>query len=216
MTAPSETAVSPTILDPDGDILLTVGSSPKWAKTFKVSSSAMRRASPVWKAMLFGGWAESKKDGGQEWRVSLPEDDPTATGLVLAIIHSHFELVPKHPAFSQLLLFTVVADKYDVVGCCRPWVDEWIRTVDTVPTVKTNSSWTAHIAWNLGKESLFVASVRQLCLDATVKNGEISFDGHFLLEGMVIGPGDLDGKQELPYLLLTKLVDHEQASIRTS
>lgn len=45
-------------LDPLGDINLTVKNGEKVVK-LKVSSHAMRLASPVWKAMLTGGFVET-------------------------------------------------------------------------------------------------------------------------------------------------------------
>jgi hypothetical protein len=72
------------VVDPDGDLILRTPT-----KSFKVCSSAMRRASPVMKAMLFGPWKEAKPaDETQPWIVDLPEDDPEALGIVLPVIHN--------------------------------------------------------------------------------------------------------------------------------
>jgi len=197
MTAPSETAVSPTILDPDGDLLLTVGALPEFEpQVFKVSASAMRRASPVWKAMLFGDWAESKKDDGQEWRASLPKDDPTATGHILTIVHLHFHRVPKDLPIPDLFSIVVVADKYKMLGCLSPWVDGWVK--GSLATGCTRSPvCTVQIAWQLGHEPLFLASVRQLCLEAEetgrglgCKEGGLCV----VFEHLTFAPEDLSGK----------------------
>jgi hypothetical protein len=44
----------------------------------------MRRASPVWKAMLFGPWQELKPAHG-DWIADLPEDKPWSFKIVFAM-----------------------------------------------------------------------------------------------------------------------------------
>ncbi|KAK4224362.1 hypothetical protein QBC38DRAFT_485672 [Podospora fimiseda] len=63
-------------MDPDGDLILSVGSDGQ-KREFQVDAATLRRISPVYKIMLFGKWAESKPADGREWVVALPEDEPS-------------------------------------------------------------------------------------------------------------------------------------------
>ncbi|KAJ3961874.1 hypothetical protein N0V92_001438 [Colletotrichum tropicale] len=78
--------------DPIGDLTLRVGEDGV-AYEFVVCSRTLSRWSPVFRTMLFGGFAESKP-ADAAWSVSLPEDLPSAMFLVLSIIHGCFEHVP--------------------------------------------------------------------------------------------------------------------------
>ena len=178
MTDSVATSVLPTvILDPDGDLLLTVGSKPEYEpKAYKVAASALGRASPVWKAMLFGGWAESKPGSEQlvvseQWTISHPEDDPDAMEPLLAIIHGRsFEMVPDQLSSPQELHdILVVANKYDILGSLHPWINGWTVCIRNPAALDWKESETkemmTHIAWELGHETLFFESMRQTCLE---------------------------------------------------
>ncbi|KAK8112319.1 uncharacterized protein PG998_008776 [Apiospora kogelbergensis] len=141
---------TPVDIDPDGDLYLKVGvaklkkeagdsiaadtknaaNSPDEKKngdspptTFRVCSRALARASPVWRKMLYGGFAESKpKDG--DWIVELPDDDVPAIEFFLSAIHARFDKIPAFdslPDLSWLYMVSVVADKYDTIRFLRPW-----------------------------------------------------------------------------------------------
>src|SRR5690606_8868525 len=117
---PSEATV---VFDPDGDLNLRAATT-----TFKVCSATLRRSSPVWKAMLFGPWKESKptKNTGKKWLIELPEDPPTALKIVLAILHTQVDAVPSAvdvPVFADILVLT---DKYDMRKIIWPWIFEWV------------------------------------------------------------------------------------------
>ncbi|KLU92675.1 hypothetical protein MAPG_11663, partial [Magnaporthiopsis poae ATCC 64411] len=65
---------SPIVLDPDGDLHLAVGTAKVNPVRFVVCSRALARASPVFKAMLFGAFSESSSSssraGGRTRRTS--------------------------------------------------------------------------------------------------------------------------------------------------
>lgn len=56
---------SPIVLDPDGDLHLAVGTAKVNPVRFVVCSRALARASPVFKAMLFGGFSESSSSSSR-------------------------------------------------------------------------------------------------------------------------------------------------------
>jgi hypothetical protein len=126
---PTPTAMT---MDPDGDLILRVGSDSAANNTyFKVCSAALRRNSPVFKAMLYGLWAESKpqNDSETQWLVSLPDEEPSAMRVILDIVHGNFDKVPYCPWEPVLYEVVVLADKYDMFKCLIPWAEYWRRVV---------------------------------------------------------------------------------------
>lgn len=174
-TTPTEAGTPPVLIfDEDGDLRLEVGNkdgpdccsecspSPPEAQTFVVCSKALARASKPFKAMLYGGFSESKPRGGDaEWTVALPEDDPRALATIMYIIHNSFAMVPGRMAQADLFKLTVLTDKYDMTEVLRPWAHIWIA-----PLVKRQS--TEHvdqllwISWVLGHKTLFIEMVKQV------------------------------------------------------
>ena len=125
---------NPLYIDVDGDLRLQVGAGDEQA-TLVVCSRALARASPVFKRMLFGGFAESKPAHG-EWLVNLPEDMGHIDGLIIVmdIIHGNtYNLdmdLSRHSNDATTFVFdlAVIADKYDVVRVLNPWAEAWLRT----------------------------------------------------------------------------------------
>ena len=63
-----------------------------------VCSKTLSRASLFFKRLLYGEFAESKKPEGNsqwaQWTVYLPEDHPTALGIILGLAHGVFRNIP--------------------------------------------------------------------------------------------------------------------------
>jgi hypothetical protein len=152
----SDEALEVINIDADGDLLLRAGTALEGEKAceFRACSATMRRASPVWKTMLFGPWQEAKPAHG-DWTVDLPEDKPYPFKVLLAIVHGNFQVVPESPSFEQLHDILVLTDKYDMIRVIRPWVGAW-RTVvkDTIPDTGLDHIRRVHAAWQLGSEDL--------------------------------------------------------------
>lgn len=155
---PEEPAV--TVLDADGDLLLKVGTTkctamPTFARgphfhdvafTFRVCSRTLARASPVWKRMLFGGFAESKPNEG-DWIVGLPDDSPEAMSTLLGILYAKFDGVPllNHLITTKdLFNITVLTDKYDLTHILRPWAKVWLDCLGTMPTTLSGATWSSY------------------------------------------------------------------------
>lgn len=108
------------MVDADGDLLLNVGAKlgvKPWS--FRVCSAALRRASAVWKSMLFGSWIDAKPAEG-DWTVDFPEDNPESFNVLLAILHGKFLAVPSVVSLDCLCAILVLADKYDLIHLLRP------------------------------------------------------------------------------------------------
>ena len=79
-------------LNPNGDVDIIVGPEDE-STTFRVSSSIMRLASPVWRQMLSGKYKEGNES------INFPEDDPGAFFVVLLASHLKFTMVPGQVEF---------------------------------------------------------------------------------------------------------------------
>lgn len=168
---------SKVVIDPDGDLHLAVG--PSNPVTFVVCSKTVARASPVWKKLLYGGFAESirpDRASGKEWIVKLPEDDPKATEILLNIIHCRFRQIPtqatvcadedspqpNHINLLGIYRLTVLTDKYDLTENLRPWAQNWVKQITEKFSLdrKLPSQWEpgaellSWIAWELGDSDL--------------------------------------------------------------
>ncbi|KAK4124338.1 hypothetical protein N657DRAFT_388658 [Parathielavia appendiculata] len=122
----------------------------------------MRRASQVWRSMLFGPWKESKPAQG-DWDASLPDDKPCATRVLLSIVHGTFCNVPKTVGVVQLYDIVLLVDKYALLRALQPWVNPWERLMK------------AHATWKLGSEELLSVTIRDLVWGMTV--GSTDDDG---------------------------------------
>ncbi|KAI1264737.1 hypothetical protein F5Y18DRAFT_389903 [Xylariaceae sp. FL1019] len=123
-------------IDPDGDLELLVGHEAGWPMHhFIVCSKALARSSPVFKAMLYGGFSEAKnnQNPANAWVVELAEDDPYAMEMLLSTIHGNFDTAPVLTALGEngdidcLYELTALVDKYDLMNQLRPWTHEFIQ-----------------------------------------------------------------------------------------
>ncbi|KAH8901911.1 hypothetical protein BR93DRAFT_869279, partial [Coniochaeta sp. PMI_546] len=149
-------------IDPDGDLRLEIGPN---NVAFIVCSRALCRASPVFKMMLRGGFAESKPTHG-EWLVKLPEDHPGALFILFNIIHGNFDRIPQILVEEKLYYLTIMTDKYDMTKSLRPWAARWLeRIADAGRTLNTGARriW---IAWELGDVKLFEWEAQYLLLNS--------------------------------------------------
>lgn len=166
--------------DDDGDLCLEVGED-EGSQRFMVCSRTLSRASKVFRAMLYGNFAESKpSDKGQEWAVALPEDDPTALATILDIVHGRFRKVPSAVTPDHLFMITVLTDKYDMTEVLRPWVNGWIgpyALTSRLPGQKGDEKllW---IAWELGHIELFKKTLGYLQETCTLDEDNKVIDRH--------------------------------------
>ncbi|KAF2967406.1 hypothetical protein GQX73_g6149 [Xylaria multiplex] len=146
------------VLDPNGDLGLKVGETRcvtqiapsdrdscsrdrdsdhehELPVIYIVCSRTLSRVSPVWKALLYGGFAESKSSSAlsaSNWVVELPDDNPKAMATLLNIIHSRFESIPRTTDLidlEDLYELTVLTDKYDLTATLQPWAFAWVESI---------------------------------------------------------------------------------------
>ncbi|KAK4125836.1 hypothetical protein N657DRAFT_280443 [Parathielavia appendiculata] len=151
-----EPALSPSItvdpIDPDGDLLLRVGTALGDVQPcdFNLCPAAMRRASPIWRSMLYGPWSEAKPTQG-DWLVELPEDKPEPVKTLVLIVHGTFAAIPKEISLHTLYEIIIVPDKYNLIHILGPWepaLKKWDFTSDTGSVLIMST----YVAWPLGFE----------------------------------------------------------------
>ncbi|KAH7137303.1 hypothetical protein B0J13DRAFT_527941 [Dactylonectria estremocensis] len=103
--------------DPDGDLVLVVGTgSPQ---ELLVDSRALRRASPVFRAMLSDRFSEAKPKEGI-LKVELPEDDFDAFAVLMDIVHGVFDRISSKLSAQELYDMCILTNKYDMTQALRP------------------------------------------------------------------------------------------------
>jgi hypothetical protein len=95
--------------------------------------------------MLYGPWTEAKPQSNSgsrcQWVVCLPDDEPSAMQVILDIVHGNFDKVPVTPWALDLYHVVVIADKYHMFRCLRPWAAHWRRVVIQNLVTVSNLSW---------------------------------------------------------------------------
>jgi len=174
-TAHSASSANPTpntnetvCLHDSGDVTLLIGID-EHKQAVLVSSSVLRLASPVWKAMLDRHWAESE---AQE--IPFPDDDVAAMLLVLRIAHLQFHDLPpkKGLSFEDVLQLAILCDKYDLVKLVRPFLDlnQWAEPFKYSKATGYRiyqPKW-LFVAWTFGYENSFDELARRLALTITI------------------------------------------------
>ncbi|KAK4182051.1 hypothetical protein QBC35DRAFT_510668 [Podospora australis] len=136
---------------------------------FQVSSSTLRRHSPVWNAMLFGPWLESKSSATSgHWTVPLPEDKPEAFRLAMNIIHGNFKAVPKTLELHEFSHLLTLLDKYDSTHIIRPWLYEWFSVLPGWQKTNPEREAAIYIDWKLGNEKSFFYKLRDIGLSMSL------------------------------------------------
>jgi hypothetical protein len=113
--------------DRHGDLKLIAGKDNSKI-TFQVCSRTLARSSRVWDVMLYGPFRErlAQQPKSDEWTVSLPEDDPDALRVFLAVIHGSFDALPEKPPFNVIFPIAVLSDKYNTVASLKHFWKPWI------------------------------------------------------------------------------------------
>jgi hypothetical protein len=126
-TAPDSVPGAVEVLDSRGDLTLITG---QHRVSFRVCSRSLARSSSHWEKLLFGPSAESKgQQSGDNWSITLPEDDSDALRIVLQAVHCNFEAIPMVLQQETLFNITVMCDKYDMVKLLKPFWNDWVTNL---------------------------------------------------------------------------------------
>jgi hypothetical protein len=143
-------------IDESGDLTLIVGEQSGQVR-FLVSTSVLRLASPVWKAMITGQFRESSAK-----EIPFPDDNATAMGVILHLAHLRYKKVPKSMDFSDLVGLAVICDKYDVVSIVRPFLEDWVAPWRHRLLDAGYEEW-LYLAWVFGYKQDFTSLASELC-----------------------------------------------------
>ncbi|KAK3502949.1 hypothetical protein B0T13DRAFT_462171 [Neurospora crassa] len=187
-------------IDQDGDLLLHTQPDDRLEGCFRfrVCSAALRRHSPVWKAMLFGPWKESKPADDSRWAVEFPEDPAYEFQIVLNIIHGLVDRVPSSLDIDTFFNLLILVNKYDIAHIMKPWCTTWeMPALSNLvgPAVLKG----LYIARELGYEDLFIFRLAQIAVNTWVEGEFLVFkdssimdrDGIILQEEDYLGPTDV-------------------------
>lgn len=184
------------VFDSDSDLRIEVGDETRKVSC-DVESKALARASPVFKRMLFGTWAEAKPSTGAPWVVRLPEDDINAMAILFNIIHTRLHKVPKilPKTLSELVgpsaycnfdaavetdvlyLIATTADKYDLIYILDPWAKFWVERIKNKTRWNMKlwqNSWCPELLWAtwlLGNRDLLYSQLNKVVLSASLTGG---------------------------------------------
>ncbi|KXH31764.1 hypothetical protein CSIM01_09439 [Colletotrichum simmondsii] len=156
--------------DDRGDLTLRVGNLENGGADvfeFVVCSRALARASPVFRAMLFGGFSESKPEG-DTWIVNLPGDRSAPFFILLNIIHGCFSAVPQKLELDELYQLLVVTNKYDMLSVIFQWASIWFEPHKNLDVISEGNERLLWIAWELGEEETFILKCRDFVLRSKV------------------------------------------------
>ncbi|KAH6853242.1 hypothetical protein B0I37DRAFT_440426 [Chaetomium sp. MPI-CAGE-AT-0009] len=84
--------------------------------------------------MLYGPFREGfSQQTGDDWTVSLPEDDADALRVILSVLHSKFDTLPETASLDSDFVFrlVVLSDKYDTVASLKPFWKNGMRLPDS-------------------------------------------------------------------------------------
>ncbi|KAF2498983.1 hypothetical protein BU16DRAFT_615943 [Lophium mytilinum] len=149
-----------TIIDPEGDLRVTIGTIGSEI-TALCSSPCLRRASPKWKALIDASPTE----------IHLEEDIEMVLDL-LRIAHAQFAGLPTHTIFDELLAFARICRVYEVTELVRPWMHIWVDPW-MGKALDPGYEGCIFVAWIFGYQETFDALTQRLASTAAPSRVDI-------------------------------------------
>ncbi|KAI1025193.1 hypothetical protein LB505_009464 [Fusarium chuoi] len=101
-----------------------------------VSGKHLELASPIFKTMVAGPFAEGKTDVSGFRQITASDWDPEAFKIILAIMHGYNRDVPKSLSLEMLVKVAMIVNYYDCLESIEPYTDIWLEGLRSeVPTV---------------------------------------------------------------------------------
>lgn len=94
---------------------------------FRLSSRHLILASPYFRAMLTGPWAENSSRAGSMYIASASDWDDGALTILMDIIHGHSERIPSSMSLELLAKIAVLVDYYKCHKIVKSYSDTWIE-----------------------------------------------------------------------------------------
>ncbi|KAL2392775.1 hypothetical protein ABEF93_000347 [Exophiala dermatitidis] len=106
-----------------------------------VSSKHLALHSRVFRAMFNGNFREKVQPGSQQpIKVPLPEDNPEAMMLILAIVHGFTRKVPRKVSRDMLLQIALLIDKYEIDETLELFTHMWFKNLKRKSDMEKASS----------------------------------------------------------------------------
>ncbi|KAJ5348096.1 uncharacterized protein N7506_001349 [Penicillium brevicompactum] len=121
-----------TVIDPEGDVLLSVPSAlstpdDESTSSFLVSSKHLKTASCFFNAMLSSRWDEGRSLAANgKVEIKLKDTHPFALKIFLNVAHLKFRQLPKKLTWEQLLEVAVVTDYLHCHEVMGPFAKMWM------------------------------------------------------------------------------------------
>ncbi|GAM90310.1 hypothetical protein ANO11243_083530 [Dothideomycetidae sp. 11243] len=172
--ADSEPEAGPKIVHvaPEADVIL-IASKPSCQ--FHVSSTFLKNASPVFRALLSGPFAEGHTlCSSGTVTVSVADEDDTATlGVLLDVLHLRYQAAPRVLPPEQFFQLAVLCDKYDCVSAVTLAADSWFRRAHRQYTDFSSRGFMAAAAAGLGMKDYFRALTAVLAYEHSTRFSEL-------------------------------------------
>lgn len=164
-----------------------IGNDVKNFSAFKVSSTAMIRASPFWEKVFLGPFAEAQP--GHMKVLNYIEDDIDCLQILLDIIHLRFNRVPPELTLESLADMAALTDKFCATRMVGPWIQKWLD--ELVESSRPEWIW---ISWEYGLKNIYDRAYRKLCMSMAIDE-----HGAPLISGTL--PPTIEGKHLLRRLI---------------
>jgi hypothetical protein len=179
-------------IDPAGDVLFIVGSSPPKARLL-ISSKILSLASPVFAAMFSLNFKEgSNLSSDSPSEVLLPDDDPEAMTVLCNCLHFRSDKIPRNVEFLLLRSLAVLCDKYDCATAISAWCTLWLQRWET-DKCEDGFEGLLIVIYALDCAEAFTKATKKALLEQVG-----SFDTHKVLDGLDTVPLSLIGGFKLP------------------
>ena len=124
--------------------------------TFLVSSRHLILASPVFKAMLIGGWKEGDKTNGP-LQAGAEDWDIEAMLVVMNVLHNRCRQVPRKVSLDMLAKIAVIVDHYKIHEALEIMTPLWIKALKKALPTSPGMGITLWIlvSWVFGDASVF-------------------------------------------------------------
>lgn len=220
---PERTRRTPeTIIDPEGDLWLVVGSTP--AEKFLVSSKVLKLASPVFHVRLRdyerGGditpSTNDFEDVSPIREICLPDDNPDTMRTILQVVHFKTNQLPEDTGYDNytdtVFNLAVLCDKYDMIGALRMMFNPWLENYRNCTEDYTDQDKGLYIAWVTGKQDVFAHLLEAVirCCGTEMADDGILYGpcsgGYITTELRKMVPMPLAGKQSQSVYILQRTV----------
>ncbi|KAG4282145.1 hypothetical protein FPRO04_13433 [Fusarium proliferatum] len=130
-----------------------------------VSGKHLELASPIFKTMVTGPFAEGKADSSGFRLIKTSDWDPEAFKIILTIMHGYNRDVPKSLSLEMLVKVAMIVDFYDCLESVEPYTDIWLETLRSeLPKVYGRDSiFCVVISWVFSEPIMF-RNMSQLAL----------------------------------------------------